>query len=396
MQEVTLGLMLSDPELSAQVLGSLGELPVRVVMEIPDVAGAGEDFIDSELRRSTPDVVILEIAAAGKRFPAWIRLIKNRPSAPAVVALHAEADPEIILNAVRAGANDCLYPPIDGPVLRQMLERVAAERELRKPRRPPANTIGFLSATGGCGGTTLACHFAAELGRISGNSILLADFDVVAGMVGFWMRAGNGYSIRDAVRGLQRLDLSLWHGLVSKVQPELHVVSAPSEILAEDGCGPEQLLRIMRFARGHYDWVIADLGASLTGTSLRLLGELNTLFLVSTAEVGALYQTRRVLLKLLTLDYPQERVRLVLNRLHKQQQIRPAEVEEALGWRLEAVLPNDVQEIERAHGEGRLVSPKSDLGKRIAQLAAKTAGQQPAQEGSLWSALFRPSEAKGA
>lgn len=149
---------------------------------------------------------------------------------------------------------------------------------------------------------------------------------------------------------------------------------------------------MLRFARTHYEWVVADLGAGLTPSALRLLGELDTLFVVSTAEVAALFQARRILGRLVTLGFPQERVRLVLNRLHKQQQVRPGEVEKALGWQIDAVLPNDLERIEEAQGEGRLLSPKSELGKCISELAARTLGQAPEEKPGFWTSVFRASQ----
>ncbi|MBM3746620.1 MAG: hypothetical protein FJW34_12560 [Acidobacteria bacterium] len=391
MEQLALGLMIAGRELSAQVRGMLSELPSRVVTELPDFASAAGELLDSEVRRSNPDLVFLETAAAGERFPALVGLIKNRPSPPAVITIHGEADTEKLLTAIRSGASDCLYLPLEEATLRATVDRVMALRERSRPRRPPAKTVGFLSATGGCGGTMVACHFASELRRLSGQNILLADFDVAAGMVGFWMRTANGYSIRDAARSLMRLDLSLWRGLVATVQPRLDVVSAPAEIVPEGACSPEDLLKVARFARSHYDWMVADLGAGLTASSLPLLSEMEALYLVSTAEVAALYQARRVLLKLMTIDYPPERVRVILNRLHKQQQIRPSDVEKSLDRPIEAVLPYDLREIEDAQGEGRLISPGSELGKRIAELARGMAGKQPEEKSGFWNSLFRPS-----
>lgn len=228
-EPLTLGLMIGDEELSAQVLKSLEGRPVRVVMELREAGTAPETVIDADLRRSNPDLVILEIAAAGGRFQALIWLIKNRPEPPAVITIHATADPDALLGAIRAGASDCLYQPLEEGALGQIVDRVAQDRAKLQPRRPHAKTAGFLSVTGGCGSTLMACHFASELRRLGGQNVLLCDFDVVSGMVGFWMRASNGYSIRDAVRGLQRLDISLWRGLVSAVQPHLEVVTAPME-----------------------------------------------------------------------------------------------------------------------------------------------------------------------
>jgi pilus assembly protein CpaE len=221
----------------------------------------------------------------------------------------------------------------------------------------------------------LACHLTRELWQSSGQNTLLADFDMMAGMVGFWMRCSHDYSISDVMRVWQRLDGSMWRSLVTNVQPNLDVLSAPSEIVSDEACEPDQLLRVMRFARRHYDWVMADLGSTLNPFSLRLAGELSALFLVSTAEVPVLFQTKRILRKLLAVGLPRQRIRLVLNCV-RQRHLRPAEVAEVLGWQVDADFPFDAMELEEAQAEGRLVSRKSEFGKRIAQLAARFVGER--------------------
>jgi pilus assembly protein CpaE len=177
------------------------------------------------------------------------------------------------------------------------------------------------------------------------------------------------------MRVWQRLDGSMWRSLVTNVQPNLDVLSAPSEIVSDEACEPDQLLRVMRFARRHYDWVMADLGSTLNPFSLRLAGELSALFLVSTAEVPVLFQTKRILRKLLAVGLPRQRIRLVLNCV-RQRHLRPAEVAEVLGWQVDADFPFDAMELEEAQAEGRLVSRKSEFGKRIAQLAARFVGER--------------------
>jgi len=172
------------------------------------------------------------------------------------------------------------------------------------------------------------------------------------------------------VRAWQRLDLSMWRGLVTSVQPQLDVLSAPSDVVADEVCDPEQLCNVMQFARTHYEWVIADLGSSLTTSALRLLGQLDALFLVSTAELPVLYQSKRILRKLVTVGYPRRRVKLVLNCVRRRQ-LQANEVAEALGWEVAADLPHDAAQVEEAQADGMLISRRSELGKRIAQLTAK-------------------------
>jgi pilus assembly protein CpaE len=193
---------------------------------------------------------------------------------------------------------------------------------------------------------------------------------------------------------LQRLDTSLWRGLVSNVQPEFDVVTAPTEVVT-DGGEPEKLIKVMRFARHHYEWVVADLGSGMSRVTLRLAGELGALFVVACAEVPVLYQTRRVLQKLVSLGYPQRRIRLVLNRHHRQRQVRGEEVKQALGWDIAAILPNDLVETEQALAEKRLISRRCELARRIGQLATRFRAEQSEEPEELpLPVSFAPAPAK--
>jgi len=198
---------------------------------------------------------------------------------------------------------------------------------------------------------------------------------VLAGMVGFWMRCTHDYSIWDVMRVWQRLDGSMWRGLVSNVQPNLDVLPAPPDIVSDEVCDPDQLLKVLRFARRQYDWVMADLGCTLNPIALRLAGDLSDLFLVSTSEVPVLYQTKRILRKLLAVGFPRQRIRLVLNCVRKQH-LRSSEVAEVMGWQVDAELPFDTVALEEAQAQSRLASRKSELGKRIIQLATNFMGER--------------------
>src|SRR5205807_956444 len=84
---------------------------------------------------------------------------------------------------LRSGVLEFLYPPVSEN-LRKALDR--AQRLVH--RRPPGRIFGVLSAKGGCGATTLACHTAvaiAERSRRQDKSTVLIDLDLNTGMVRF-------------------------------------------------------------------------------------------------------------------------------------------------------------------------------------------------------------------
>src|SRR5207244_13450321 len=98
-----------------------------------------------------------------------IRRIKTTTVAPHIFAIHTVADPQLILQALRSGASEYLYPPL-GDQLRQALGRIATERSNKAhAAHPGGRVLAFVSAKGGCGATTVACHTGIRVGARKGQ-----------------------------------------------------------------------------------------------------------------------------------------------------------------------------------------------------------------------------------
>jgi pilus assembly protein CpaE len=374
MEPLTLGLVIEDKDLRLDVQTSIHEMPVRVLMDQPEIS----DWVAflEKLGRVRPDVLLVELTRLNLTLDEAVRSLKANVAAPMVVVLHKSADPELILAALRAGANEYLYAPF-GEKLKKSLERLALERlKQRGGRAQGGKAIAFLSVKGGCGSTTIACHVAAEIARQSRQQVLLADFDLDAGLVSFLMKSRSKYSLIDAIKNINRLDLSFWKALVSNGLPGLEVIAAPSAMTPKEHLNPEQVRHVLRFVRSCYQWTIVDLGRSLSLLSMHALGEIDELYLVSTMELLSLHQTRQIAEALVHSGYRRDRMHLILNRTPKRPPLTWEEIEKLLGLSLYAVLPDESTELHSCYTEGKLLSATSQLGKHLGRLAAKLAGTE--------------------
>jgi len=218
---------------------------------------------------------------------------------------------------------------------------------------------------------------ATEVARQSSQSVLLADLDLDSGLVNFLMRSKSKYSLLDAVKNINRLDLNYWKALVSNGYPGLEVISAPSALAPKEQPNPEQIPHVLRFVRSCYDWTIVDLGRCLSLVSMHALEEIERLFVVSTMELLSLHQAQQIVDALANSGYRRDRLHLVLNRMPKRPALSPEEVEKLLGISLFAVLPDEGEELHDCYAEGKLLPATSQLGKHLGRMAAKVAGIQP-------------------
>lgn len=372
MYPIAAGIVVQTRELWDELNRSLQDLSVRLLFELSELPPDWAAFLD-RIDRVRPDVILLDVTKLREPLEDVVRKIRSTSTQPAVFALHTTAEPAAILDALRAGASEFLYPPLGG-ALKAALERLAQTRERsREARQANGKTLGFVSAKGGCGATTLACHVATELPRLVRAKVLLADLDLQAGLVSFLAKTKSPYSLADAVANLQRMDQSFWHGLISNGIPDLEILSAPTAPGAKQ-VQPQQLKQVLAFVRTQYPWTVLDLGRNLTGETLSLLDMVDETYLVTTHEVPALHQAKQMIRHLLDSGYPQGHIRLILNRVPKRLDVTLDEIEQMLGLPIFATLANDYQALQDAYVEGRLVDSNSHLGKSFVRLTGKIAG----------------------
>jgi len=371
MYPLTIGLAIENRDLWEQTQACLSELPFRIIVEHQDI-GDVSNFLD-RLERMRPDVVLVDISGWREPLENLVASIRGAIGDPMIIALNTTAESDAILASLRAGINEYLYPPLQ-ETLRRSLERRSAERSRRREAGAKAGgkSLGFFSAKGGCGATTLVTHVAAELGRLN-QKVLLADLDLDSGMVGFITKTKSVYSILDAVSNLHRLDIHYWKALVSNGIPGVEIVSAPLALASKQQIKDEQVRHVLAFARPHYDWTLVDLGRSLSRVAMAALEEIDEACLVTTLEVPALHQSKQIIQTLLDSGYGKNRIKLILNRSPKRLDITPGELEKMLGVAIFCMVPNDYPELYETYAEGRMLNRNSELGKQIARLAAKLA-----------------------
>jgi pilus assembly protein CpaE len=389
MYPFTIALLISTPDLWDEVQAALKNLPVRVAFEMAAVDSLA--VLVDKVERYRPEILLLDAATVEGRLAELVAAVRSASASPKVMVLDKSPDSERILAALRAGVSEYLYPPLDG-TLKEAFERLSKDRDPRA--RPAAEThkgrsFGFLSAKGGCGATTLACHAAVEMQVQTGKETVLADLDLSSGLVRFLMQAKTRYSVVDAMRNVERLDRSYWDGLVSNGRPGLDVLSAPLDESTRDLPHLHEIRHVLRFARNHYSWLIADLGHGLDALTWNAVEEMDELVLVSTMEVAALHRAKAIARQLRDAGFDKERLRLVVNRIPRKSEVTVEELERVLDLKVFDTIPNDYRALEQAYAEGRLLTSDQPVRQRIGRIAAKLAGvtQDTRRRGKF--AIFR-------
>jgi pilus assembly protein CpaE len=388
MMPLTAAFVISNRAVWEQAHACIQNLPVRLAVEqgVGQSDPAETEALLDRIERHRVDVVLVEASRIALPLEEFVRRIRSAAAQPAVFVINAEASPELILEALRAGANEYLYPPLTD-TLRDALQKLSAARSHGGSDTSGAlgKIFGFLSARGGCGATTFAAHVAIDIAQRTGprqikQPMLLADCDFDAGLLRFLMKSKSTYSVRDALDNLRRMDSSLWKALVSSPVDNLDLIAAPDELAAKRHPDREEMMHLMRFIRSTYPLSIVDFGRSVSPAALDTLPELEALYLITTPDFTSLESANRALRTMQERGVAGDRVHVLLNKAKIRDTPDREGILKCLGRPCEGVFRNDHLALYDAYSEGHFLPASSGLAKELHALAdsirAKAAGER--------------------
>ena len=332
-----------------------------------------QQTLEMRLRQMRPDVLLLDLTSSLDAACDLIRFALSQKIPLHVVGLHLQNDSEAILRSLRVGASEFLHAPFDAPVQQDVLIRIqklvqpenAADREMGK-------VVAFSSTKPGSGASTLAAQTAFALSRTTGKRVLLADFDLMGGTIGFYLKLEQTHSLVDVLNQVDKLDPSQWASMMVN-SAGIDVLPAP-EMPYQEPVDPNRLHDVLQYARFLYDWVIVDLPSVFHRVSLLTVSQSDKAFLVSTSELASLHLARRAVKLLNHLGFDSTRFQMIINRLDKRDGLNGSDLTKLFDCPIDISLPNDYFSLHRVVTLGEALDGDTELGKAIEGLAMKLSG----------------------
>jgi pilus assembly protein CpaE len=349
-------------QLTAQVI-SFDEDFKRQIARLVRACGVPVGIVEG---RSTegigPDLVIVDIRSDASSGMAAIERLRASSASLGIFAVAAAAEPELILQAMRAGANEFFpWSAAEGSQQARATEesfhgavrKTATRREAASAgAKPPCVTHTFLGAKGGAGTTTVAVNCGVELARLTKRPTLVVDLKSCLGEVALFLGVRPRFTVLDAIENLHRLDKNFLAELVAKHKSGLDILAGSEQFdrpNAQDAPALEELLRVLAKT---YDYVIIDAGNMITTTSTAALYAADTIFLVTNPDVPSIRNAQRLVDRVRQLGAGSERVKVLLNRVSDNHLIAPKQIETALGYGIHHTFTSDYRTVSTALNSG--------------------------------------------
>jgi pilus assembly protein CpaE len=294
-----------------------------------------------------PEVLVLDLREQ-PQFPQALTVLKQQHPATAVLLVVAQLDPALMLEAMRAGVNECVVSPINLPELQAVIKR------LLKNSVPTTSgdVFAFIGAKGGVGATTVAVNVATSLAKSSPESTLLIDLNMACGDAAVFLGEEPRFSVMDALENVHRLDGAFFRGLVVRSKSGLDLLGASGRPMP----GPVDAARIravLEFSSQTRRYTVLDVPRSDPAV-LDALEVATQIVIVANQELATVRSASRMAATLRQ-RYGQHRLNLVLTRTDRQAEIGHEDVQRAVGLEVRQTFPSDYRLALYAMNKGRPV-----------------------------------------
>ncbi|HTR46367.1 MAG TPA: AAA family ATPase [Verrucomicrobiae bacterium] len=360
-----------DEESAQRLAGFAVSTPlVRVQVELDDYLAEERD-VPPQWTRSPIDACLIDFDRDRSRARAMAERIHAGLPDVALFAVSEDSQPDMIIQAMRAGCSEYLLKPLTDDQLLQSIARVAARK---KEIQTTGRVVILLGAKGGAGVTTIATHLGAILAKEHSRRTLLADLHPAMGDAELYLGLLKyQYSFRDLASNAERLDGELLQSFVLHHRSGLDLLPAPVSPQARREVALEAICATIDFLRCCYDFLLIDCPPGLGEETLGVVQYADQVCVIAVPEVAALRNIARCLDGLARANYPRDRIGVVINRWTKKNTITDEQIEDAIHAPIFWKLPNQYHEVIRIINDGdpSARASGSDLARSVSGLASQ-------------------------
>ena len=336
-------------------------------IEVVGAAASGSEALEIAARLQ-PDVVLMDINMPGMDGIATTEQLSANVPTTAIVMMSVQGEADYLRRSMLAGAREVLVKPFSSDELvasiRQVHQRERDKVSRMIERPPSANGRGgepqrqgrivtVFSPKGGVGRTTIAVNLAVAAAAELGKRVVLVDGSLQFGDVGVLLNLNpKNKSIADLIPEMGQADPESVEHVIVNHSSGIQVLLAPPSPEMAELITTAYLRKVLEQLRASHDLVVVDTWPWFHETTLSLLDISDIILTVLTLEITNIKNTRLFLEVAEQLGYPDDKIRLVLNRADSALGIRVADVQNSIGRKIDETIVSDGRSVVYALNRG--------------------------------------------
>ncbi len=299
-------------------------------------------------RTSKPDLIITDVMMPkmnGYEVTSILRREDKFAHIP-ILVLTAQADMQAKLEAFEAGADDYLSKPF---VPKELVIRIEAllrhakrVNTIRKDtkKEEKSRLIAVHSLRGGIGCSSLAVNLSLGIFQLWKKPTVLLDLTMTAGQVALMLNASLKRTWADLARfSAGSIDLEAINSVINQHESGLSFIPAPTFPSEATPLAEEMLSTTLKMLREEFSYIIADLPHDFNQMTLSVLDEADLILLLVAPEMSSIRAAAAALDTYKKLDYPPEKIKLVLSAIMPRSDLSKEKIEDALAMSVTIRIP---------------------------------------------------------
>jgi pilus assembly protein CpaE len=346
-------------------------------------AGYGIEAV-SLARETEPEVVCIAVEEPIVRALQTVEALADMLPHSAIIGYSSQRGDQAMRRAMLAGVKDYISAPVKEEELVNSIYTVLAQEERRRARalgeaeEPVAagSVITVFGAKGGIGKTTISTNLATAIMQKTNQSVVLVDLDTRFGDVGILMDIPVERSIADLSGPEEDITREAVQECLYEHNSGVFILPAPIRPTDWRNVHAGHIERIVSILTQTYDYVILDTPGTFNDIVARALELASMVVLVATVDMASLKDTLLAIDMLRSWNFPQEKIKLVINATNEASNVQPQEIKRMLGRDVFWSIPYD-RNISTATQLGMPVvvsKPTSKASESIVEMAFAVSG----------------------
>lgn len=284
--------------------------------------------------------LILDQQDVGPSYMQSIEALRRQYADLPCILITQTQQSDMLIRALRAGVSDVLAWPLDKNQLVDALGRLEA-RHADKPREE-ARVVAFVSSKGGNGTSFIASNVGYNLAVHEHKRVLLIDLNTqFSDTHALVCDKTPPATLSEVCAQIDRVDDAFLDACMTRVHDGFDILAGASDPIKANEIKKDRIEHILSRVSASYDFVLVDIGQAINPLSIVALDHSDQICVVVQPTIACARTGTRLLDILRGLHYTQEKIRVLVNRHGKHDELSHAALEKIFGGKIFHYLPDD-------------------------------------------------------
>ncbi|KRA95054.1 CtpF protein [Devosia sp. Root685] len=353
--------------------------------------GGIDGAIETYKTNPTPNLIIVETALPPEEIPGALqRLAEVCDATTRVIVLGHVNDVLLYRELIRSGISEYIVLPSTA----QIIVTAITELFAGEGAAPIGRTIGFVSAKGGAGGSTVAHNVAWAIATVLRQDCLIIDMDLAFGTAGLNFNQDPPHGVADAVLANQKVDQTMLDRLMSKAANHINLLTAPATLDRTWDFEEREFEQIVEICQKSVPVIILDIPHAWNAWVRHTLSTIDEVVIVAEPDLANLRNAKNLADTIKALRPTEKAPSLVINRqgIARRPEIGSAEFASSVECDLIGQIGFDAALFGTAANNGQMVAEvaaNNKVNEVYRNIGMQVTGRQPAHGAGKSAGLMK-------